>query len=62
MMNNSVVCLSGESSDLQLDLAELLNEGYSILDIHSQYVETGKGYNKAKSIIWLQKELEVTHG
>ena len=59
MMNNSVVCLSGESSDLQRDLAELLNEGYLVLDIHSQYVDTGRGYDKAKSIIWLKK---VTNG
>lgn len=56
-----IICLVGESHDVQSDVSARLNEGYKVLDIHSQFIVNEKGYDKAKSIVWLQKEVEVNY-
>lgn len=61
MSKNNIVCLTGHTSELQFQLAELLDIGYEILDIHSQFTVNEKGYDRAKSIIWLQKKVKVSH-
>lgn len=58
--NNHIMCLVGNCFDIQPDVATKVDEGYKILDIHSQFV-TDSGYADPKSIVWLQKEVEVTH-
>ena len=55
------ICLTGECSDIQNDVSLLINEGYKVLDIHSQFIVNEKGYDKPKSIVWLQKECEVSY-
>lgn len=67
-MHNHVICLSGDSHDIQTEVANKIDDGYKIIEIHSQYVDVkvsgynDKTYSTPKSIVWLQKEVEVTHG
>lgn len=57
MITNSIICITGDCSDIQQDVASMVDEGYKIIDIQSQFVVNTSGYDRPKSIIWLQKEM-----
>ena len=55
-MKKNIVCITGDCDNVQMMAQQLLDEGYNVLGVQSQFLFTAKGYERPKSIMWLIKD------